>query len=237
MEFKSWKSFLIFLSALCLQIDAYIVVSPDGQTIQFLKPILFGTSPCTPTSAGAIGWDQNNQQLSVCDGVALRPIPTATAPISCLPGDFLFFNGTNLVCKSFASIRGCPPDMAKVGSFCIDLSKGPSNASTTWSWHNLNCISQGKRLCSVGEWEAACTLAPPGVTNMLLLGTEYVDSYGFLYIPSYYSYYISMGGAGGACARKYYSGWGCVNGACYDTVHPGNPNYSGRCCKQVDFLV
>jgi hypothetical protein len=78
-----------------------------------------------------------------------------------------------------ASVPGCPPLMASVGDFCIDLyeaSRGDATATSAGSdgtqayssagvlpWQVASnaeaagaCAAAGKRLCSPAEWQIAC---------------------------------------------------------------------------------
>jgi hypothetical protein len=120
--------------------------------------------------------------------------------------------------------------MADAGDYCIDKTV---NAAASWQAQAGVCQQEGKQMCSLAQWIAACNARTAiGMTVNLAGGPyEYVDEYwvmNYYADGNYYSSYVSVGGT--ACGRIYYSGWACSASTCYDTTNPGQA-YASRCCK------
>ncbi len=123
----------------------------------------------------------------------------------------------------------CPSDMVDTGAFCIDIDE---NSEKNWQDAATECVTEGKRMCSMAEWVGACNLAGTLGLNSMTDNLEYVDEYWVMNYTNgnYYSAYVSVGG--GSCGRVSYSNWGCANTTCYDTTNPGKATgYFSRCCK------
>jgi hypothetical protein len=58
----------------------------------------------------------------------------------------------------------CPINMASFPGFCIDLDQG---VAQSWTAAGAACAGQGKRLCSVVEWQTACNSVGKGMLNMI----------------------------------------------------------------------
>ncbi|MFT4626230.1 MAG: subtilisin-like proprotein convertase family protein [Myxococcota bacterium] len=120
----------------------------------------------------------------------------------------------------------CPDDMVWTGVFCIDRE---DNGPVSWQAQVDVCHEEGKRMCSMAEWIAACNDDSLSLDEMLDGNFEYVDEYWVMNYTNgnYYSSYVSVGND--SCGRIYYSGWGCANSSCTDTTNPGD-DYESRCC-------
>jgi formylglycine-generating enzyme required for sulfatase activity len=77
---------------------------------------------------------------------------------------------------------GCPDDMARFvatsGPFCVDRFEFPNQrgalpmAEVTYAEAAAQCASQGKRLCTLGEWQQACR----GAANLKFpYGNDYIE--------------------------------------------------------------
>jgi subtilisin-like proprotein convertase family protein len=99
----------------------------------------------------------------------------------------------------------CPTDMLQVGDSCIEAAQRGTthfrNAATV-------CANAGRRLCSSGEWHAACAVNPSGLANMTN-GYELVDDF-------YNNSYVMVFGSS-SCSSISYGNWGS--------------GYQYRCCK------
>ncbi len=83
---------------------------------------------------------------------ALRKPPATRVPAT--PGESTVPGG--------AAAGGCPEDMKRVDTFCMDTYEYPNQVgvlpqvSVTWKQAKDACEARGKRLCTAEQWERAC---------------------------------------------------------------------------------
>jgi len=140
----------------------------------------------------------------------------------CNVGDIPRWTGSAWGCAS-----PCPAGMVDAGDYCIDADV---NAAADWQAQANICQQEGKHMCSLAEWIGACNDRNNIGMNVDLSGgpLEYVDEYWVMYVPSYYSAYVSVGST--SCGRITHSSFACKNSSCNDTTDPGLSNAS-RCCR------